>query len=137
MEVQDENNEQFTFRYFACFGSRLMVLVIANPSIVFGAERELAVEFAYTPAEPSQAAVAYNIYAGDTLVCTPQVGVDPNVLFCDAAELASGPYDWTMEAIFEDGMKSPMSPAYAFTLPLRDAVSPQIITIRMNYPGSN
>ena len=75
------------------------LMVIANPSIVFGAERELAVEFAYTPAEPSQAAVAYNIYAGDTLVCTPQVGVDPNVLFCDAAELASGPYDWTMEAI--------------------------------------
>ena len=111
----------------------MFVLVMSTLFLIstYASARDLAVEFSYTPAEPVQEAVSYNIYADGVLVCSPTVGVDPGMLFCDANELVSKSYDWVMTAVFANGEESPNSPSFPFTIPLKDPNSPIILTIRM------
>ncbi len=94
-----------------------LFLLLLCPTLSTGAEmRMLDVEFSYTaPDYLANQLVGYKLYKENVEVCAT---TDPSVakISCDFPS-ETGSFDFTLTAYFSNGIESPASPSFSFTIP--------------------
>ena len=106
----------------------IVLIVLGSFGLAQAADYDLEIVYSYSPTDPAYIAGGFKVYAGGQEICA--TGVD-NPTLCEARGMAPGEYSWEMSAVFADGVESPRSAAFMFTLPIPPPTGPQILELRL------